>query len=428
MKKVNINPALSAADVKATESMISKVRRLFQEKLGYAHGYKCVIPTSQIDSGEAPPPNRQPRNQSTEEDAALKKTLDKLAKERIIEPARSRFSSAPQLIRKPDGTFRVVLDFRDLNKYTDKDTYPLPNLEGNLAALGKANWFTTLDLLQGFHQIEVDDDSKHKTAFTTKYGQFQFARMPMGLTSSPGTFMRIVDATLRGLPPHIAIAYVDDVIIPTCGTYEEHMRDVQRVFERFIEAGFAVRCDKCYIGYTEVPYLGFKVGQHGTRPMENKTAPILSIKCEDLGFDAAAAHRYSGMLGFYRKFIPNLGPALEQFDKLKQKNADVEKIMSSLAFKASFAYTQHALANVVALARPDSSKPFYIDVDAASSCGIGAVLSQRTDENDPTALLRVGLAVSFPKRHDMVFVIRNALRYVKRVIFRPLSGSSRGTF
>jgi len=177
MKKVNINPALSAADVKATESMISKVRRLFQEKLGYAHGYKCVIPTSQIDSGEAPPPNRQPRNQSIEEDTALKKTLDKLSKERIIEPARSRFSSAPQLIRKPDGTFRVVLDFRDLNKYTDKDTYPLPNLEGNLAALGKANWFTTLDLLQGFHQIEVDDDSKHKTAFTTKYGQFQFARI-----------------------------------------------------------------------------------------------------------------------------------------------------------------------------------------------------------------------------------------------------------
>ena len=118
------------------------------------------------------------------------------------------------------------------------------------------------------------------------------------------------------------------------------MRDVQRVFERFIEAGFAVRCDKCYIGYTEVPYLGFKVGQHGTRPLENKTAPILSIKCEDLGFDAAAAHRYSGMLGFYRKFIPNLGPALEPFDKLKQKGADIEKIMSSLVFKASFAYTK----------------------------------------------------------------------------------------
>ena len=241
MGKVNINPDLEPENVKLVEQMISKVRRLFQERLGYAHGYKCVIPTSQIDSGAAPPPNRQPRNQSAEEEAALKKTLDKLLKERIIEGARSRFSSAPQLIRKPDGTFRVVLDFRDLNKYTDKDTYPLPNLEGNLAALGKANWFTTLDLLQGFHQIEVDEEHKHKTAFTTKFGQFQFARMPMGLTSSPGTFMRIVDATLRGLPPHIAIAYMDDVIIPTCGTFAEHMRDVQRVFERFIEAGFAVR-------------------------------------------------------------------------------------------------------------------------------------------------------------------------------------------
>ena len=385
MDKVKINPDLSPADVQLVEQMIHKVRRLFQERLGYAHGYKCVIPTSQIDSGAAPPPNRQPRNQSAEEEAALKKTLDKLLKERIIEGARSRFSSSPQLIRKPDGTFRVVLDFRDLNKYTDKDTYPLPNLEGNLAALGKANWFTTLDLLQGFHQIEVDEDSKHKTAFTTKFGQFQFARMPMGLTSSPGTFMRIVDATLRGLPPHIAIAYMDDVIIPTCGTFAEHMRDVQRVFERFIEAGFAVRCDKCYIGFREVPYLGFQVGQHGTRPLDHKVAPILSIKCEDLGFDAAAASRYCGMLGFYRKFIPHLGPALAKFDELRTKGADARAIMGSLAFKSAFAYTQNALVNVTALARPDSSKPFYIDVDAASSCGIGAVLSQRDDENDPSS-------------------------------------------
>jgi hypothetical protein len=91
-----------------------------------------------------------------------------------------------------------------------KDTCPLPNIEANLAALGKANWFTTLDLLQGFHQVMLNgaDGSRAKTAFSVENGQYQFTRMPMGLTSSPGAFMRLVDACLRGLPAGIALAYV----------------------------------------------------------------------------------------------------------------------------------------------------------------------------------------------------------------------------
>jgi hypothetical protein len=81
-------------------------------------------------------------------------------------------------------------------------------VEANLAALGKANWFTTLDLLQGFMQIVLSPSSRHKTTFTVGGRQWQFKRMPMGLASSPGAFMRIVDAALRGLPPGIAFAYV----------------------------------------------------------------------------------------------------------------------------------------------------------------------------------------------------------------------------
>ena len=103
----------------------------------------------------------------------------------------------------------MVIDWHKLNLLTTKVNYPLRNVEASLAALGKANWFTTLDLLQGFHQVELDsEETMQKTAFTIGNGQYRFRRMPMGLTSSPGTFMQLVDASLRGLPPGIALAYV----------------------------------------------------------------------------------------------------------------------------------------------------------------------------------------------------------------------------
>ena len=96
----------------------------------------------------------------------------------------------------------------------------------------------------GFHQCELEEDSKLKTAFGTPWGQYCYTRMPMGLTSSPGAFMRLVDASLRGLPPSIAVAYLDDIIISSAGPFEEHLVDVGLRFDKLLESGFRVRRDQ----------------------------------------------------------------------------------------------------------------------------------------------------------------------------------------
>ena len=144
------------------------------------------------------------------EDAVLQEQLvDKFLPQQVIEPCPgSPWNAEPVVIYKPDGTLRPAINYRGLNASAEKDTFPLPNIEENLAKLGRADWFTTLDLLQGFLQVELTDESKPKTAFTVKGRQYQLRRMPMGLTSSHGAFMRVVDAVLRGLPPDIAFAYV----------------------------------------------------------------------------------------------------------------------------------------------------------------------------------------------------------------------------
>ena len=399
VERVNVADDLNAEELAGVRAMLAKRRALFRSKLGYAHGYKMKLRVPSVESGENKPPNATLRLRSTAEEEALVKEVKKQWAAGLIEPCTSKYRALPMLIKKPtkEGepqSFRTVLDYRGVNALLEPDVYPLPNLETNLSALGKANWYSSLDLLQGFHQVELEDDgSKAITSFATPIGQFQYVRMPMGLASSPSTFMRLVDATLRGLPPGIALAYIDDVVVPTCGSFEDHMRDVGKVFDRLIEGGFAVRCDKCHIGMKEVPYLGFYVGRYGTRPMPSKTKAILDMAMADMHGNPAAAARYSGMLGFYNKFLPDLHVILAPFHELKAKATVPEDIIGgrgivpSLRFLSSFTSTKHLLAAMTAIVRPDNKKVFYIHVDAASSCGIGAVLMQRADEEDAESLV-----------------------------------------
>ena len=207
MQKCHIGPEDDEARVLIKEMLFTR-RSLFRSTLGYCHMARQKIDTPDIDSGKVAPPRTPYIPPTPQEEASLLASVKKMLKNRVIEPTRSDFNARAFDVPKEDGSGRTVVNWTRLNVNTKKDTYPLPNIEANLAALGKANWFTTLDLLQGFHQIELDAESRPKTAFTVSNGQYQFMRMPMGLTSSPGAFMRLVDACLRGLPPGIALAYV----------------------------------------------------------------------------------------------------------------------------------------------------------------------------------------------------------------------------
>ena len=160
------------------------------------------------------------------------------------------------------------------------------------------------------------------------------------------------------------------------------------VFDKLIEGGFAVRCDKCHIGLKEVPYLGFMVGRYGTRPLASKTKAILDMAVSDMYANPGAAARYTGMIGFYSEFIPDLSTIIAPFHELKAKATNPDLTVGgnghvpSCRFLAAFEASRHLLATTTALARPDQSKPFHIHVDAASSCGIGAALMQQS-EDDP---------------------------------------------
>jgi hypothetical protein len=170
----------------------------------------------------------------------------------------------------------------------------------------------------------------------------------------------------------IAVAYVDDILIPTDGDWDDHLRDVGLVFDRLIAAGFTVNPKKVFIGMREVPYLGYLVGAYGTKPNPERTKAIFDMSFEQIRTDAGAAARFSGMIAFYSRFLKNLHITLAPFHALKAKHANVPEILNSLKLRTAFEVLRNQLADVTALTRPDYAKDFHIVVDTASSMGIGA--------------------------------------------------------
>ena len=383
--RITVDAGCSAYNHEQIRLLLRSRRRLFASQLGWAQGYQhdIVLPEGAI------PPSFPDRRLAPDEYAALKANIDKQLKAGLIESCSSPFKARAFTVPKPGSTDkRVVIDYRALNSLLESSTtsYPLPDVQMNLNSLAKAKWFTAIDLLMGFHQVELTDRAKDATAFGTPWGQYRYRRLPMGLASSPGAFMRVVDAALRGLPAGIAVAYVDDILVPTDGDFDQHMRDVGMVFDRLVEAGFTVNPKKVFLGMREVPYLGYLVGAYGTRPNPERTKALFDLTFEHVKGNEKAAARFVGMISFYSRFIKNLHIVLAPFHELKSKHADTGRLLDSLRLRASFTYLRNALAEVTALTRPDYAKDFHIHIDAASSVGIGGVIQQREDPDDSNSL------------------------------------------
>ena len=131
----------------------------------------------------------------------------------IVEPSRSPWASPIVLVQKKDGPTRFCVDYRKVNKVTRKDAYPLPRIDATLDTLAGSQWFSTLDLLSGYWQVQIQEDDRAKTAFCTTEGLYQFRVMLFGLCNAPATFQRLMDLVLSGLQWAHCLVYLDDVII-----------------------------------------------------------------------------------------------------------------------------------------------------------------------------------------------------------------------
>ena len=153
-----------------------------------------------IDTGTAEPIKQAPRRVPIHRKELVQEMIDSMLKRNIITPCTGPWSSPIVLVGKKDRTTRFCVDYRKLNDVTKKDAYPLPRIEDNLDALQGSKWFSTLDLISGYWQVQMDPKDKEKTAFTVGGGGlFQYETMPFGLCNAPATFQRLMEEVLRGL-------------------------------------------------------------------------------------------------------------------------------------------------------------------------------------------------------------------------------------
>jgi len=321
----------------------------------------------------------RPINPSLEDN--LRKQLDDWLTHDIIEESQSPWSFALVAVKKKNGKIRWCVDYRRLNEVTKKDSFPLPLIEDNLGRLSRSTIFSALDGMGAFHVVELTDEAKPKTAFATPWGSYQFKRMPFGLCNGPATYSRLMQLALQGVPPTMALPYLDDTIVHA-SDWPQHLTALDRVLRAHVQAGLKLQPEKCQLAQEEVDYLGHTVDARGIRPMKGYVAAVSEWPTPATKKQVRA---FLGKVGYYQRFIPGYAALARRWtDALKGEAQDPKDgpVEVSEEMKADFQRLRNALVEAPILAYPrfDSPEPFILDTDwSQENQAIGGVLSQKQD-------------------------------------------------
>ena len=211
----------------------------------------------------------------------------------IIRPSRSPFSSNVVLVKKKSGALRMCVDYIKLNNQTKRDSYALPRIEELLDCCQGSKFFSVVDMKSGYHQVEILEEHKERTAFS------EFNRMPFGLTNSPATYQRLMEDCLADYNLKICCIFIDDIII-FGKTFEEHLQNLQLVFQRIREANLKLSPTKCDLFKRKVKYIGHVVSEDGVEIDQDKTDRVVNWPKPTTPEDV---RRFLGFVGYYRRFI-----------------------------------------------------------------------------------------------------------------------------
>lgn len=361
---------LTAKQKDELKSLIEEYKRKSGDKLGCTSRFEHVI-----DTGASQPIKQRYYQVSPFIQKIMSDELDKMLQQGVVEPSTSAWSSPVVLVKKKDGEQRFCIDFREVNKVTKKDAYPLPFVSSILDRLRNGKYLTSLDVKSAFWQVPLEESSREKTAFTVPYrGLFQFRRMPFGLHNSAQRWQRIIDYVLGpSLEPYV-FCYLDDVIIVT-GSFDEHMTVLREVLRRLQEEGITLSWDKCHFCRSELRYLGHIVNENGLGVDPEKVQAILGFPQPKT---VKQVRRFNGLASWYRRFIPNFAEVMAPLTQLLRKNKQFKWEEEQ---ESAFRKVQALLVSAPLLACPDFSRPFILQTDASKS-GLGAILAQNFDNGE----------------------------------------------
>ena len=376
-QKKNISNFIRTSHLNSEEkSEITNVCRKFQDvfydeesDLTFSNAIKHEIRTTD-DSPIYVKPFRHPHAMKEQIQIQVQKLLDN----KIIRPSISPYSAPVWIVpKKVDSSgekkYRMVIDFRKLNEKTIEDKYPIPRIEEILDNLGKSSYFTTLDLAQGFHQIELHPNSIEKTGFSVNNGHYEYVRMPFGLKNAPSTFQRVMDNIFREFINKFVFIYMDDLIIFS-KSLNEHIQHLTLIFKKLREFNLKIQPDKSEFLRKDVEFLGHIITPSGIKPNPSKLKAIEKFPIPKTPKEIKS---FLGLVGYYRRFISNFSKIVSPLTKCLKKGSKLN--FNDPEYIYAFNHCKEILMNAPVLAYPDFSKKFKLTTDA-SNVAVGAVLSQ----------------------------------------------------
>ena len=313
------------------------------------------------------PINVKPRRQPVNLESKIDEAIQNLWNNNIIKECNSPWNTPLICVwKKEKQDIRLCLDFRQLNLVTERQAFPMPNIAEMLDKLGGAKYFTSIDLGNAYYQVELDEESKEKTAFSTKMGQFCFNRMPFGIAAAPGTFQELMLKVLKNMEG--TAVYLDDILIFTKSS-EHHYEVLEEVLKKIKDAGLRINPEKCHILRQEVKFLGHIINGDGVQTDPSKTEAIRTFqkpKC------IKNLRSFLGICNYYRRFIKGYAEKSRILEELCGKKE--KKLVWTDKCENSFEGLKKALTTPPVLGFPDFKKEFILDTDASFDT-IGAVSS-----------------------------------------------------
>ncbi|GJQ93394.1 putative reverse transcriptase domain-containing protein [Tanacetum coccineum] len=317
----------------------------------------------------AAPVARAPYRLAPSEMKELSEQLQELSDKGFIRPSSSPWGAPVLFVKKKDGSFRMCIDYRELNKLTVKNRYPLPRIDDLFDQLQGSSIYSKIDLRSGYHQLRVREQDVPKTAFRTRYGHYEFQVMPFGLTNAPAVFMDLMNRVCKPYLDKFVIVFIDDILIYSKDK-KEHEEHLKAILELLKKEKLYAKFSKCEFWISKVQFLGHVIDSRG---IHVDPAKIESIKDWASPKTPTEIRQFLGLAGYYRRFIEGFSKIAKSMTKLTQKGI---KFDWGEKEENAFQLIKQKLCSAPILALPEGSEDFVVYCDASHK-GLGAVLMQR---------------------------------------------------
>lgn len=371
---LNINPHLSLENRVAGEELLWEFRDLFVTNVAEMGNTHIAQHEINLKPGATPYYCPGFKRYAPAELKALKDNIEEeLASGKIVQMD-GPWCAPIVISKKKDGSFRKCVAYIGLNDRTERESWPLPNVEELLERAAGHKWYTACDGFMGFYAVKIKEEDIFKTVFRTPFGTYAYTVMPFGLKNAPHTFSKVTYRTYSHLIGKTVEAYIDDTATYS-DTFEQHLFDLRKTFEATRASGLKLKAKKCFFFYPEVEFIGHLIGEYGIKMMPGK---IDRVKNWPQPTDRTQVKAFLGLASYYRRFVKDFAHVAVPLNRLTSKSARFDWTKKE---QRSFDALKQALITAPVLAKPDFEKEWTLDVDA-SQIALGAVLGQKDDNGD----------------------------------------------